>query len=78
MTSRSTFHDEAGWVLLSDAVDHHLQPTDIVHHVSGCNMSNGFSKLRRGTPAELQGKRHCKNCEAKLARISRTPASNNR
>jgi hypothetical protein len=65
--SRHTDAD-VGWVLLGDAIGRHIPPTDKVHHVSGCRMSNGQSRLRRGSPADLAGKSHCKNCESVLAR----------
>jgi hypothetical protein len=73
-----THMSDDGWVLLSDAVDHHLQPTNVVHHISGCNVNNGRNKLYEGTAEQVKGKRHCTNCEAKLARMSRTPAPNHR
>jgi hypothetical protein len=74
MNSSIIHSDHDGWVLLSDALNRHLRPTDVVHHVNGCNLSNGRNRLRPGEPEELVGKSHCLRCEAKLGldvRVSR-------
>jgi hypothetical protein len=43
----------------------------VVHHVDGCDISDGRNRLRVGNPEELVGKVHCLRCDARLGLGSR-------
>jgi hypothetical protein len=65
-----------GWILVSNNFDNSLRLTGVVHHVDGCNLSNGRNQLIRIANAEAATMQHCMRCEAALGHrdpVSRPP-----
>ena len=57
---------DVGWILVSNNLENSLRLTGVVHHVDGCNLSNGRNQLVRIPTEEATGLQHCMRCEAAL------------
>lgn len=55
-----------GWILVSNNLENSLRLTGVVHHVDGCNLSNGRNQLVRIPTEKTIGMQHCMRCEAAL------------